>query len=77
MSTQEKVGSMDCLFSRQDNKTLVNIKFMRGTDGVIAADDFRAEVCGVVARRDAGMQPSGPTHSGRTPVDVRKMVANG
>jgi len=75
MSTLEKDGLMDCLFSRQDKK-LVNIKFMRGTAEVIAPDALRAAVCGAVAKRDKGLQPSGSAKSGKKPVNVRKLVAS-
>lgn len=75
MSTQEKDGLMDCLFSRQDKK-LVNIKFMRGTAQIIAPEAFRAEICSIVAQRDGGLQASGAVKSGGAPIDVRKLVAD-
>lgn len=74
MSTQEKDGLMDCLFSRQDRK-LVNIKFCRGDADIIAPEELRAEVCSIASQREAGLQPSaGPTRSGKTTINVRKLV---
>ena len=75
MSTQEKDGLMDCLFSRQDRK-LVNIKFMRGSADVIATEDVRAAICSIVKQRDAGVGQSGPAESGKAPTNVRNLVAN-
>lgn len=72
MSHQEK-DSLDCLFSRQDKK-LINIKFMRGTADVISPEEFCAEICATVARRDNGLQSTGAAKSGRSPVDVRDLV---
>lgn len=72
MSKQEKEG-LDCLFSRQDRR-LVNVKFMRGKALTIAPEAFREEICSIVEQRDAGLTPTGPVHSGREPVDVRKLA---
>ena len=74
MSLHEKDGLMDCLFSRQDKK-LINIKFMRGNAEIIAPEAFRAEICSIVAQRDGGLVASGAVKSGKTPTDVRKLVA--
>ena len=73
MSTLEKDGLEACLFSRQDRK-LVNIKFMRGTDKVIEADDLCAAVTTLINQRNTGT-PSGAAKSGKTPTDVRNLVA--
>lgn len=40
---------LDCLFSGQD-RTLVNVKFCRGTDDFIAIETFRDEFCASVQR---------------------------
>lgn len=74
MSYQEKDVLLDCLFSRQD-KQLINIKFMRGTAATIAPEAFRAEISSMVSQRESGLAPSGAIKSGRTPIDVRKLVA--
>ena len=74
MSTLEKDVLMDCLFSRPD-RTLINIKFMRGNAETIAPEALRAEICSIVGQRDGGLQPSGAVKSGKTPTDVRKLVA--
>ena len=73
MSDHEK-DSSDCLFSRYYKK-LINIKFMRGTAENISPEDLRAEVCGIVARRDGGLQPSGAIKSGKLLIDICKLVA--
>jgi hypothetical protein len=75
MSTLEKDVLLDCLFSRQDKK-LINIKFMRGTAETIAPEAFREEICSIVAQRDGGLRPSGAVKTGKTPTDVRKLVAD-
>ncbi len=74
MSTLEKDVLLDCLFSRQDKK-LINIKFMRGNAEIIAPEAFRAEIGSIVAQRDGGLEPSGAAKSGKTPTDVRKLLA--
>jgi hypothetical protein len=74
MSTLEKDVLQDCLFSRQDKK-LINIKFMRGNAEIIAPEAFRAEICSIVAQRDGGLKPSGAAMSGKTPTNVRKLLA--
>ena len=74
MSKHEK-GRLDCLFSGQDMK-LVNIKFCRGDRDVISEEEFCAQICAIADQKRAGMQPSaGPTHSGKSKVDVRAIVA--
>ena len=73
MSIQEKDGLEACLFSRQDRK-LINIKFMRGTDRVIPTEDLCAALTTIVDHRDSGT-PSGPAKSGKQPTDVRNFVA--
>ncbi|MBR1241590.1 hypothetical protein JQ620_15785 [Bradyrhizobium sp. AUGA SZCCT0274] len=75
MSTHEKDVLQDCLFSRQDKK-LFNIKFLRGNADVIAPEDFRAEICSIVAQRDTGLAPSGAVRTGKPQTDVRKLVAD-
>jgi len=75
MSNHEKDGLLDCLFSRQDRK-LVNIKFMRGSAEIIAPEDLRAEVCSVLSQRDKGLEAIGPIKSGRSPLDIRRLVAD-
>jgi hypothetical protein len=72
MSTQEKDVLQDCLFSRQDKK-LVNIKFMRGNAEIIAPEAFRTEICSILA--DGGLNASDAAKSGKTPTNVRKLVA--
>lgn len=74
MSTLEKDGLEACLFSRQDRK-LVNIKFMRGDAEIIDPEDFRAEICSVVSQRDGG-KPSEAAKSGKTPTNIRQLVAS-
>jgi hypothetical protein len=74
MSTLEKDVLQDCLFSRQDRK-LINIKFMRGNADIIAPEAFRAEICSIVAQRDNGLKLAGAAQSGRSPTEVRKLVA--
>jgi hypothetical protein len=74
MSTQEKDVLQDCLFSRQDKK-LVNIKFMRGNAKIIAPEAFRTEICSILAERDGGLKASDAAKSGKTPTNVRKLVA--
>ena len=73
MSTLEKDGLQACLFSGQD-RTLINIKFMRGTDKVIPTEDLCAAIATVIDHRDTGA-PAGPAKSGKQPTDVRNFVA--
>lgn len=73
MSILEKDGLKACLFSRQDRK-LVNIKFMRGSAEIIAPEDFRAEICSVVNQRDS-QKPSEAATSGKSPTNIRQLVA--
>jgi len=74
MSILEKEGLEACLFSRQDRK-LINIKFMRGTAKVIATQDLCAAITTVIDQRNSGAS-SGPAKSGKTPTDVRNLVAD-
>ena len=76
MSTLEKDGLKDCLFSGQDNK-LLDIKFFRGDKEIIAPDEIAAQVCAIARQRKAGLKPAaGPARSGKDRVNVRKLVAS-
>lgn len=48
---------------------------MRGNAEIIAPEAFRAEIGSIVAQRDGGLEPSGAAKSGKTPTDVRKLLA--
>ena len=75
MATQEKDVLQDCLFSRQDRR-LLNIKFMRGT-AECTPEALREEVCSLITRRDHGqLVPSGSVKTGKTPINVRQLVAD-
>ncbi len=75
MSILEKDVLQDCLFSRQDRR-LLNIKFMRGS-AECTPEALRDEVCSLISRRDRGqLVPSGSVKTGKTPINVRQLVAD-
>jgi hypothetical protein len=74
MSTQEKDGLMDCLFSGQDKK-LVNLKFFRGSNDLISEDEFKEQVCAAEKRKNSTVKAGKFPSCKKGPLDLRKIVA--
>jgi hypothetical protein len=75
MSTLEKEGLMDCLFSRQDIR-LLNLKFFRGSSDLIEDDDFREQICLAEKRKaEQTVKRADPPKCKKEPVDLRNLVA--
>lgn len=76
MSERERDKGLDCLFlsKRQDAK-LVNVKFFRGSSDVISEEEFRAEICAAVRRRESGevRATEMPPRRKKPPVNLREM----
>lgn len=78
MSEHGRDNSLDCLFSGQDGK-IVNVKFFRGDDDLIAAEDLREEFVASFKRAKearAKGEKSNVPKCRKAPLDLRKIVAD-
>jgi hypothetical protein len=74
MSTKEKDGLMDCLFSRQGMK-LLNLKFFRGSNDLISEEEFKDQICKAENRKRTSVKAGAFPKCKKGPVNLARYVA--